>query len=105
MLKPARMQRIAVVGTRDERPKVVSALYDMGVMHIEPLSKEAASVLKAEADAGGSKEVSEELLRVRSLKAVLPPTPVNARRKFSSLRDVIATSRSVDIDQEVSKLK
>jgi V/A-type H+/Na+-transporting ATPase subunit I len=105
MLKPARMQRIAVVGTKDERPRVVSTLYDMGAMHIEPLSKEAASVLKPEADAGGSKEISEELLRIRSLRAVLPPTPVKETRRFSSLRDVIDASRSVNIDQEVSKLK
>ena len=105
MLKPAHMQRIAVVGTKDERPRVVSTLYDMGVMHIEPLSKEAASVLRSEADAGGSKEVSEELLRIRSLRSALPPTPVKETRRFSSLRDVIDASRSVTIDHEVSKLK
>ncbi len=105
MLKPARMQRVAVVGTKDERPKVVSTLYDMGVMHIEPLSKEAASVLKPEADGGGSREVSEELLRIRSLRAVLPPTPVKEKRRFSSFRDVIEASRLVNIDKEVSKLR
>ena len=105
MLKPARMQRVAVVGTKDERPKVVSTLYDMGVIHIEPLSKEAAAVLKPEADVGGSKEVSEELLRIRALKVALPPAPIEGKRRFSSLRDVIDTSRSIGIDQEVSKLK
>jgi V/A-type H+-transporting ATPase subunit I len=105
MLKPARMQRVAVVGTKDERPKVVSMLYDMGVIHIEPLSKEAAAVLKPEGDVGGSKEVSEELLRIRALKAALPPAPIEGKRRFSSLRDVIDTSRSIGIDQEVSKLK
>ena len=102
MLKPARMQRIAVVGTKDERQRVVSTLYDMGAMHIEPLSKEAASVLKPEADAIGSKEVSEELLKIRSLKTVLPPTPVVEKKRFSSFRDVIDTSKSVNIDQDVS---
>src|SRR5580700_920699 len=105
MLKPARMQKVAVVGTKSDRPRVVSTLYDMGAMQIEPLSKEAASVLKAEADVGGSKEVSEELLRIRALRAALPPTPVRGTRKFSSLKDVIDTSRSVSIDQEVLKLK
>lgn len=105
MLKPARMQKVAVVGTKSERPRVVSTLYDMGAMHIEPLSKGAASVLKTEADAGGSKEISEELLRIRALRAALPPTPVQGTRRFSSLKEVIDTSRSVDIDQEVSRLK
>ncbi|MDA4117599.1 MAG: V-type ATP synthase subunit I [Thaumarchaeota archaeon] len=105
MLKPASMQKIAVVGTKDERQRVVSNLYDMGVMHIEPLSKEAASVLKAEGDVGGSKEVSEELLRIRSLRAALPPIPVVEKRRFSSFRDVIDASKSITIDNEVSKLK
>lgn len=105
MLKPARMQRIAVVGTKEERPRVVSTLYDMGVMHIEPLSKEASSVLRAEADAGGSKEVSEELLRIRALRAALPPIPVAERKKFESFLEVINTSKSITIDHEVSTLK
>jgi V/A-type H+/Na+-transporting ATPase subunit I len=105
MLKPAHMQKVAVVGTKSDRPRVVSTLYDMGAMQIEPLSKEATSVLKAEADVGGSKEVSEELLRIRALRAALPPTPVQGTRKFSSLKEVIDTSRSVSIDQEVLELK
>ena len=67
----------------------------------EPLSKEAAAILKPEADVGGSKEVSEELLRIRSLKAALPPAPVSGKKRFSSLRDVIDTSRSIAIDREV----
>jgi V/A-type H+/Na+-transporting ATPase subunit I len=99
------MQKIAVVGTKEERPRVVSTLYDMGVMHIEPLSKAAASVLKPESDAGGSKVVSEELLRIRSLKAALPPLPVNERKKFTSLREVLDTARSIGIDGDVSSLK
>ncbi|HVC27584.1 MAG TPA: V-type ATP synthase subunit I [Nitrososphaerales archaeon] len=99
------MQKVAIVGTKSDRPRVVSTLYDMGAMHIEPLSKEAASVLKPESDVGGSKEISEELLRIRALRAALPATPVQGTRKFSSLKDVIDASRSVNIDQEVLKLK
>jgi V/A-type H+-transporting ATPase subunit I len=99
------MQKIAVVGTKGERPRVVSTLYDMGVIHIEPLSKAASSLLKPESDIGGSKEISEELLRIRSLKAALPPIPVSERRKFTSLREVLDTARSINIDAEVSRLK
>ena len=93
MLKPAHMQKVAVVGTKSERPRVVSTLYDMGAMQIEPLSKEAASVLKAEADVGGSKEVSEELLRIRALRAALPPTPVQGTRKVFAPSRTSSTRR------------
>ena len=39
------MQRVAVVGLREERQSVVSLLYDLGVVQIEPLSKSVAAVL------------------------------------------------------------
>ena len=105
MLKPASMQRVAVVGLKDERQAVVSTLYDMGAVQIEPLSKDAALLAGAEADAGGAREISEELLRIRALKAALPPTAVVEKRGFSSFSDVMNASRSIGIDQEVSSLK
>ena len=47
MLKPARMEKIAVVGLREERQKVVSILYDLGAIQIEPLSKSSQVYLRA----------------------------------------------------------
>ena len=97
MLKPARMQRVAVVGTKDERPKVVSTLYDMGVIHIEPLSKEAAAVLKPEGDVGGSKEVSEELLRIRALKAALRKNPTERPRTSIDYAHSLSSAAGIPI--------
>ena len=102
---PAAMQRVAVVGLREERQKVISLLHDLGVVQIEPLSKTVASVLRAETDNAASKDVSEELLRIKSLMSALPATPVKEKRGFTSLADLIQTSRSVTIDNEVSSLK
>ena len=99
------MQRIAVIGSREERQRVISVLYEIGVVQIEPLSKSAASFIGADADSLRSKEVSEELLRVRSLRAALPPSRVVQKRGFSSVREVLETARSIDIDAQVSRLK
>jgi V/A-type H+/Na+-transporting ATPase subunit I len=99
------MQRIAVVGSRDERQRVISVLYEIGVVQIEPISKSAAEFIGADADSLHSKEVSEELLRIRSLRAALPPSPVVEKRGFGSVTEVLETARSVDIDAQVSKLK
>lgn len=104
MLKPASMQKVALVGLRDERPKVVSVLYDLGAVQIEPLSKHSAAMLKAEPDADGAKQVSEQLLRVRALKAALPPVPVQDKRGFSP-GEAVEASRSIAIDAEVSELR
>ncbi len=105
MLKPASMEKIAVVGVREERQKVVSILYDLGAMQIEPLSKSSLSYLRSELEADDARGVSKELLRIRSLKAALPPTRVDEKRRFRSFADVMKTSKLIEIDDEVSRLK
>jgi V/A-type H+-transporting ATPase subunit I len=99
------MQRVAVIGLREERQSVVSLLHDLGVVQIEPLSKAVASELKAELDSSNSKDVSEELLRIKSLMSALPHRPVKGKRGFDSLAELIEVSRSVQIDKEVSSLR
>jgi len=93
------------VGLRQDRQRVVSLLYDLGVVQIEPLSKSVASVLRAETDNEASKDVSEELLRVRSLMSALPPTKAVERRGFSSLAELIDASKAIGIDKDVAALK
>ena len=99
------MQRVGVVGSREERQHVVSLLHDLGVVQIEPLSEEAAALLRADAEAAASKEVSEELLRIRSLLSALPKATAAGKAGFSSTKEVMGISRSVKIDAEVASLK
>jgi V/A-type H+/Na+-transporting ATPase subunit I len=99
------MQRVAVIGLREERQRVVSLLHDLGVVQIEPLSKAIASELKAELDSSNSKDVSEELLRIKSLMSALPLRPVKGKRGFGSLAELIEVSRSIQIDKDVSSLR
>ena len=105
LLKPAAMQRIAVIGLRDQRQRVVSILYDLGVLQIESISKSAVEFLKSELDNANVREVSEELLRIRSLKAALPPNSLIGKKGFATQQELLAASRSLTIDGRVSKLK
>jgi V/A-type H+-transporting ATPase subunit I len=104
LLRPATMQKIAVIGLRDDRQRILSILYDLGVVQIEPLSKSALQYLQASFDNVNSREVLEELLRIRSLKTALPVRPQQDKRGFASLGELISTSKSIRIDDEVSKL-
>jgi V/A-type H+-transporting ATPase subunit I len=99
------MYRVAVIGLRSSRHRVLSVLHDMGVVQIEPLSKEALSFVGGQVDDLFAREVSDELLRIRSLKSALPETPVTERRAFGSLGELLQVSRSISIDSEVSSLK
>jgi len=105
LLKPATMQRIAVIGSRDERQRVVSILYDLGVVQIEPVSESALPYLRAEMDSTNVREVSEELLRIRALRTALPQIKVSEKTGFSSQKELLDASHSIKIDGEVSKLK
>jgi V/A-type H+/Na+-transporting ATPase subunit I len=105
VLKPAVMQRIAVLGIKDERQRVTTILYDLGAVQLEPLSKVASLLLRPEQDNASMREVSEELLRIRTLRTALPATKVEEKRGFASPGELLAESRSVKIDPEVTKLK
>jgi len=98
------MKKIAVIGLKRNQSKTLEVLHDLGVLQIEPLSKETASLVKNEVDSDALKKVSDELLRVRSLKSALTPKGGLQRRKFSSLDELLQVSRSIDIDQKVKTL-
>jgi V/A-type H+-transporting ATPase subunit I len=99
------MQRIAVIGSREERQRVASILYDLGVLQIEPVSKAALPYLRTELDSANVREVSEELLRIRALKAALPAVKVSEKMGFANQSQLLDASRGIRIDEAVSKLK
>ncbi len=94
-----------MVGLREERQKVVSILYDIGVLQIEPLSKSRGLPQGRRSSPIDSKEVSEELLRIRSLKAALPYRHGRGEEGFRFVPEVM---RTLEIDRHrrrVSRLK
>ncbi len=103
VLKPAEMQRVAVIGLKDERQRILSILYDLGVIQIEPISKSALEFLRSGSEDINTREVLEELLRIRAVKSALPPGP-QEKTAFSSLGDLISVSKSINIDGEVNRL-
>jgi len=105
MLKPVPMKQIAVLGLRKNSQTIVSILHDLGVVQLEPLSKSVAAMLRNERDSDLHRQVSDQLLRIRALKSVLPAQPVSECRRFSSLDELIETAQSITIDGEVASLE
>ncbi|MDG6999005.1 MAG: V-type ATP synthase subunit I [Nitrososphaerota archaeon] len=105
LLKPVAMQRIAVIGSRDERQRVATILYDIGVVQIEPVSKDALPYLRTELDSANVREVSEELLRIRALRTALPHVNVTEKKGYGAPIQLLNASRKVKIDSEVARLK
>ena len=105
MFKPVAMAKVAIMGLRKNQQTAVSVLHDMEVLQLEPLSKEVSAIVKNERDNELTRQVSDELLRVKALMAVLPGRPVIARKRFDSIDDLLRTSSSIDVDEQVSNLE
>ncbi|MGE0243143.1 MAG: V-type ATP synthase subunit I [Nitrososphaeraceae archaeon] len=105
LLKPAPMAKIAVIGLKKYRQEIISILHEMNVMQLEPLSKEADSVLMSEHESEFHREISDQLLRVRGLINSLPETLIQTKCSFFSFDTFIKNLRSLDIDNKVASLE
>ena len=105
MFKPVKMAKIAIMGLRKNQQTIVSVLHDMEVLQLEPLSKDVSAILKNERDEELTRQVSDELLRVKALLTVLPRIPVIAKKRFDSVDEVLKTASTIDIDENVAKLE
>jgi len=105
MFKPVAMAKIAIMGLRKNQQTAVSVLHDMEILQLEPLSKEVSSIVKNERDNELTRQVSDELLRVKALMTVLPSIPVIARKRFDSIDELLQTSSSIDVDEQVANLE
>ncbi|HEX6028541.1 MAG TPA: V-type ATP synthase subunit I [Nitrososphaeraceae archaeon] len=105
ILKPAAMAKIAVIGLKKYRPQIISIIHEMNVIQLEPLSKEADSFLMKEQESDLHRHISDQLLRIRGLLNSLPPSSVSEKSKFSSIRELIQTLKSMDIDKNIASLE
>jgi len=105
MFKPVKMAKIAIMGLRKNQQTAVSILHDMEVLQLEPLSKDVSAIVKNERDNELTRQVSDQLLRIKSLMTVLPRIPVTARKRFDSVDELLQTANSIDIDEQVANLE
>ena len=105
VLKPVPMARIAVLGLKKYRQVVISVLHDLSVVQLEPLSKDVAAMLRNERESDLYRQVSDQLLRIRAFKTVLPPMPVTQCQRFASINELMQTAKSIGIDSKVASLE
>ena len=104
-LRPVKMVKVGVVGLKDDRDRILSALHDLNVLQIEPLSREALQDFEAEHGSELQRTIGDLLIRFRGLKAALPKAPAGPPRRFQDLDGLFAAAKAVPIDEEVGGLK
>ena len=99
------MSKIAVLGLKKYRQQIVSVLQEMSVVQIEPISKEISSYLSNEKESESHRHIADQLIRIRGILSVLPPTQLKEKVKFSSIKELNDVLRKLDIDNRVSALE
>ncbi len=99
------MQKVGLLGLRDEEERILTLLHDLRIAQVEPLSAEAMAQLSPERGTETLRRVGDEALRFRGLLSALPPSGNPVPRRFDSLADVLAATKTVPIDAEVGELK
>ncbi|HTP54498.1 MAG TPA: V-type ATP synthase subunit I [Thermoplasmata archaeon] len=105
VLRPARMTRIGILGLKDDRDRIVTALHDLRILQIEPLAPESLARLAPERAAEAQRQIGDETLRFRGLSTALPPAPLGPPQRFANLEEIFAAAARVPIDAEVGELK
>ena len=105
MFKPVKMAKIAIMGLRKNQQTTVSILHDMEILQLEPLSKDVLAIVKNERDNELTRQVSDQLLRVKALMTVLPSIPVTVTKRFDSIDDLLQTANSIDVDEQVASIE
>ena len=105
MFKPVKMAKIAIMGLRKNQQTSVSILHDMEILQLEPLSKDVLAIVKNERDNELTRQVSDQLLRVKALMTVLPSIPVTVKKRFDSIDELLQTAGTIDIDERVASLE
>src|SRR5690349_12553232 len=105
LLRPEPMSKIAVLGLKKYRQKIVSILQEMSVVQIEPISKEISTYLSTEKESESHRHISDQLIRIRGLLSAIPSIPLKEKIKFDSIEELDSVLRKLDIDSQVSSLE
>ena len=108
ILRPVKMQKIGIVGLKEDREAVLTTLHDLGVTQVETVSADTLRYLDPERGNELQRVVGDEALRFRGLKSALPPVPVGAVQTFQDLDATLAAAKSVpttEVDDIVGALQ
>ncbi|MGA8543611.1 MAG: V-type ATPase 116kDa subunit family protein [Thermoplasmata archaeon] len=104
LLRPEAMTKVGILGLKDDESRILTLLHDLRVAQVEPLSPEVLAQLVPERGGETQRTIGDEALRFRGLKSALPRVPDGPPHRFDSLEQILAATKTVPIDDEVSEL-
>ena len=96
---------MGILGLKDDRERILTALHDLRVAQIESLPPETLAQLAPERGTELQRKIGDETLRFRGLLSALPSLPAGTVRRFDTVDEILAAAAGVPIDAEVGSLK
>lgn len=104
MLTPIKMKRVRIFSTKANEEIILSALHDMGIFQLEPVSV-ASHLVKNLLHGESYSKLTELARKVRGVETSLTPVEVENKKQFEDVNDLVRAAESVDIYDRVSQLK
>ncbi|MBS3063437.1 MAG: V-type ATP synthase subunit I [Candidatus Diapherotrites archaeon] len=101
MFKPVKMLKIQVLGLKRDRPQIVEALHELGLVHVEECRDQGLETGQTTEEANA---VNEELVRLYAVKKLLSPQPTT-RLQAKPLPQVLREAKGLGIDVRLGELK
>ncbi|MGC8547108.1 MAG: V-type ATP synthase subunit I [Thermoplasmata archaeon] len=104
MLTPLKMKRTRIISTKDNEEIILSALHDMGIMQIEPVTV-SSDYLKNIVPGASYNKVNEVARKIRGLENMLIPVEVKDKKSFPTLSSLMEAINNIDIFEPVKNLR
>jgi len=104
MLTPLKMKRTRIISTKDNEEIILSALHDMGIMQIEPVTV-SSDYLKNIVPGASYNRINEVARKIRGLENMLIPVEVKNKKSFPTLSSLMEAINNIDIFEPVKNLR
>ena len=104
-IKPEKMKRARIIGSNLRRDAIISALHDAGMIQLEQVSGDLVKLLGQSRPGNLYRTINSYLQKYRGYESLLPALPVNEKRSFSGIEELIAEASRLDLERQLKSLK
>ena len=104
MLVPRKMKKVRIYSVKQNEEAILSALHDLGIFQVEPVSL-SADLVSSLPQSESYAKLSELARRVKDLEMSLYPNETEEKRLFKDIKELVGAAESIDIYDRVKSLK
>ena len=104
MLVPRKMKKVRIYSVRKNEEAILSALHDLGIFQVEPVSI-STELVSSMPQSESYAKLSELSRKIRDLEISLYPSESVDKKLFKNVRELVDAAKQIDIYDRMKKLK